>query len=134
MSLWGNFFTPQMYNLCLIFSPLLLITPINLDIKNNISRVKAIYRIGPHNKDVISVIFGSLLGDAYGERRLKGVGTRISFYQEDVHVEYIFYLHKFFSDSGYCNPKIPSLSRRLGQKGRIRKIVRFSTFTYTSFN
>ena len=83
--------------------------PINFDIKNNISRLKSIYRIGPHNKDVISVIFGSLLGDAHAERRLKGLGTRINFFQEDVHVEYILYLHKIFSELGYCNPKIPAL-------------------------
>ena len=125
---------PQMYNLCLILLPLLLITPINLEIKNNISRLKPIYRIGPHNQEIISVILGSLLGDAYAEKRFKGLGTRISFYQENVHVEYILYLHKFFSDLGYCNPKIPLPTTRLGHKGKIRKIVRFSTFTYTSFN
>jgi ubiquinol-cytochrome c reductase cytochrome b subunit len=115
-----------MYNLYLLLS-LLLITPINLDIKQKVSRLKGIYRIGPHNKDVISVIFGSLLGDAHAERRLKGVGTRISFFQEAVHVEYILYLHKILSDLGYCNPKIPVVSSRLGTKGKIRKIVRFST-------
>lgn len=42
-----------------------------------VSRLKGIYRIGPHNIDVISVIFGSLLGDGHAEKRLKGVGTRI---------------------------------------------------------
>ena len=31
--------------------------------------VKAKNRIGPHNKDVISVIIGSLLGDTYGNKR-----------------------------------------------------------------
>lgn len=133
MSLWGFLPKPQMYNLYLLLS-LLLITPINLDIKQKVSRLKGIYRIGPHNKDVISVIFGSLLGDAHAERRLKGVGTRISFFQEAVHVEYILYLHKILSDLGYCNPKIPVVSSRLGTKGKIRKIVRFSTWTYTSFN
>jgi ubiquinol-cytochrome c reductase cytochrome b subunit len=134
MSLWGYHIEPQMYNLCLILLSLLLITPINLDNKKIFNKIKAIYRIGPHNKDVISVIFGSLLGDAYAERRLVGLGTRISFYQEDVHVEYILYLHKFFSNLGYCNPKIPIHTTRLGHKGKIRKIVRFSTFTYSSFN
>nr|YP_004376392.1 intronic ORF 2 at intron 1 of cob [Moniliophthora roreri]ADO51580.1 intronic ORF 2 at intron 1 of cob [Moniliophthora roreri] len=134
MSLWGNFIKPQICNLCLMLLPLLLITPIDLDIKQNIIRLKGIYRIGPHNKDVISVIFGSLLGDAHAERRLKGLGTRIGFYQEDVHVEYILYLHKFLSDLGYCNPKVPESTKRLGFKGKIRKIVRFSTWTYTSFN
>ena len=32
-----------------------------------------------------------------------------------------------FSDLGYCNPKIPSITTRLGNKGKVRKIVRFST-------
>lgn len=135
MSLWGNFILPQMCSLCLILLPyFLLITPIDLDIKKNIIRLKGIYRIGPHNNNVISVIFGSLLGDAHAERRLKGLGTRISFYQEDVHVEYILYLHNLLSDSGYCNPKVPEITKRLGFKGKIRKIVRFTTWTYTSFN
>ena len=31
----------------------------------HISNIRAINRIGPHNEDVISVIIGSILGDAY---------------------------------------------------------------------
>jgi ubiquinol-cytochrome c reductase cytochrome b subunit len=116
-----------MYNFYLILFPLLLITPICLGIKPKVSRLKGIYRIGPHSKEVISVIFGSLLGDAHAEKRLKGVGTRISFFQEAVHVEYLFYLHRILSELGYCNPKVPIVTSRLGTKGKIRKIVRFST-------
>jgi len=85
------------------------------------------YRIGPHNKDILSIIYGSLLGDAHGEKILTGVGTRIYFYQEDTHVEYIFFLHKLLSEAGYCNNKIPIISKRLGIKGKIRKVVRFHT-------
>lgn len=131
MSLWGV--EPQMYNFYLILFSL-LIAPIYFNVKSKINRLKGIYRIGPHNKDVISIIFGSLLGDGHAEKRLKGVGTRISFFQEAVHVEYILYLHKILSDLGYCNSKVPVISSRLGTKGKIRKIVRFSTWTYTSFN
>jgi LAGLIDADG DNA endonuclease family len=114
-----------MYYLFLICSSLLLITPIYLNNKPKVSRLKGIYRIGPHNKDIISIIFGSLLGDAHGEKRL--LGTRFSFYQEAVHVEYMLFLHKLFSELGYCNPKLPIITTRLGSKGKIRKIVRFST-------
>jgi len=35
-------------------------------------------------------LFGSLLGDAHAEKRIGGVGTRITFYQEGSHVEYIY--------------------------------------------
>ena len=134
MSLWGLNLKPQMYDFYLILSFLVLISPINLTADNKIIRLKGIYRIGPHNKDILSILFGSLLGDAHGEKKLKGLGTRFSFFQEDSHVEYIYFLHKLISDYGYCNPKIPTVSNRLGVKGKLRKIVRFSTWTYTSFN
>lgn len=133
MSLWGFITKPQMCGFYLILF-LLLITPIWCNTKSKVNRLKGIYRIGPHNKDVISIIFGSLLGDAHGEKRLSGVGTRVSFYQEAIHVEYLLYLHKILSELGYCNAKIPTITYRLGTKGKIRKIVRFSTWTYTSFN
>jgi hypothetical protein len=93
-----------------------------------VSRLKGINIIGPHNKDpIISIIFGSLLGNAQAEKRLIGLGTRISFYQEDFHVEYLLFLHKMLSESGYCNSKIPTITNRLGAKGKIRKTIRFST-------
>lgn len=134
MSLWGFFTEPQMYNFYLILFSLLLITPIYFGIKPKVSRLKGIYIIGPHNKDVISIIFGSLLGDAHAEKRSGGAGTRFSFFQEAVHVEYLLYLHKILSELGYCNPKVPVITSRLGIKGKVRKIIRFSTWTYTSFN
>lgn len=122
-----------MFNFNLIFL-FLLITPIYFEIKPKISKIKGIYRIGPHNKDVISIIFGSLLGYAQCEKKLLSVGTRINFSQEAVHVEYILFLHKLLSDLGYCNSKLPAITTRIGSKGKLRKIVRFSTWTYTSFN
>jgi LAGLIDADG DNA endonuclease family len=87
-----------MYNLFLICLSLLLITPIYLNNKPKVNRLKGIYRIGAHNKDIISIIFGSLLGDSQGEKRLLGVGTRFSFYQEAVHVKYMLVLHKQLSE------------------------------------
>jgi|SRR5450755_823334 ubiquinol-cytochrome c reductase cytochrome b subunit len=123
-----------MYNLYLICFSLLLITPIYLNNQPKVSRLKGIYRIGPHNKEIISIIFGSLLGDAHGEKKLLGVGTRFSFSQEAYHVEYLMFLHKLFSKLGYCNPKLPIITTRLGKKGKIRKVTRFSTGTYSSFN
>jgi hypothetical protein len=116
-----------MYNLFLIYFSLLLITPIYLNNKPKVNRLKGIYRIGAHNKDIISIIFGSLLGAAHGEKRLLGLGTRFNFYQEAVHVEYMLFLHKLLSELDYCNSKLPIITTRLGNKGKIRKIVRFST-------
>lgn len=138
MSLWG-IVMPQMYIL-FIFNFYLVYSSNSKKIENNlvfltkIIRLRALSRIGPHNKDILSIIYGSLLGDARAEKRVSGKGTRISFFQEDSHVEYIFYLHKLLSEAGYCNEKLPKITNRLGFKGKIRKIVRFSTWTYTSFN
>jgi len=134
MSLWGFLLKPQMLSFYLIGFFFLLISPVYLTNTAKVSRLKGIYRIGPHNKELLSIIFGSLLGDGHAEKRLGGVGTRFSFFQEDSHVEYILYLHNIISEWGYCSAKIPVITSRLGAKGKLRKVVRFSTWTYTSLN
>lgn len=146
MSLWGAFFCLKclFYKLEVIlfdynnlnylidFSimPLFLTTRA----RDSIKKLKPIYRIGPHNEDILSIIFGSLLGDAHAEKRSENGGTRISFYQESTHISYILWLHTFLSIRGYCNENIPLITTRLGQKGVVRKFLRFHTWTYTSFN
>jgi len=99
-----------------------------------IQKIRANLRIGPHNKNIISILFGSLLGDAHAEFRLKGNGTRITFFQEGSHVSYLIWLHKLISELGYCNTNLPKITTRLGKKGVVRKIIRFNTWTYSSFN
>lgn len=122
---------PQIYSLYLNFFLLLLLTPFKLK-TSKVNKLKGIYRIGPHNIDILSLIFGFLLGDARAEKTL--LGTRITFFQESSRIKYILFLHKIFSDLGYCNPKTPAIRTRLGVKGKVIKTVRFSTWTYTSFN
>jgi ubiquinol-cytochrome c reductase cytochrome b subunit len=97
-------------------------------------KFKAEQRIGPHNLDILSIIFGSLLGDAHAEYRNKGKGTRICFYQENSHASYLLMLHHLIAELGYCNPITPIIQKRLGKKGIIRKIIRFKTWTYSNFN
>lgn len=132
MSLWG-IVLPQMHNLYIFLSSVVFIFIANIK-GNNTTRTRGTARIAPHNKDILSIIFGSLLGDGHAEKRANGIGTRISFFQEDIHVEYLLSLHKILACSGYCNPKIPVIMQRLGVKGKLRKVIRFSTWTYTSFN
>jgi ubiquinol-cytochrome c reductase cytochrome b subunit len=137
MSLWGYYFSLKWlrYKLNLLklykkFS-LYYIIPLNYNIGN---KYKGWQRIGPHNYDILSILFGSLLGDAHAERRISGVGTRITFYQEGNHVEYINWLHNLISSRGYCSESIPKTSNRIIKGGKVRTIVRFRTWTYTSFN
>jgi ubiquinol-cytochrome c reductase cytochrome b subunit len=94
---------------------------------NKKQKISANLRIGAHNKDILSILFGSLLGDAQAEFKLKGNGTRISFYQEGSHVSYLIWLHKFLSELGYCNTNLPKITTRLGKKGVVRKIIIFNT-------
>lgn len=98
------------------------------------NKIRGLQRIGPHNQNIYSIIFGSLLGDAYAERRNGGLGTRISFYQESTHVSYLLWLHSLLASTGYCNENLPKIQTRLGSKGIVRKILRIHTWTYTSFN
>jgi quinol-cytochrome oxidoreductase complex cytochrome b subunit len=51
-------------------------------------KIRGIDRIGPHNFEIYSIIFGNLLGAGHAERSLFG-GTRISFYQEAKHLSYL---------------------------------------------
>ena len=134
MSFWGLLYKPQMYYLYLIYLSLLLIISNNFKIKPKIIRVRDINKIGPHNKDIISIIFGSLLGDAHGEKNLLGVGARFSFSQEAVHIKYLLFLHKLISELGYCKSNLPVITTRLGSKGKLKKVAKFSTWTYSSFN
>ena len=53
------------------------------------SNVRGMNRIGPHNKDTIDVIIGSILGKAYSNNR-SGEGVRICYRQSDRHKEYLF--------------------------------------------
>lgn len=74
------------------------------------------------------------MGDSHAEFRASGKGTRIGFYQESSHSEYLLWLHNIIASAGYCNPNIPKLQKRLGLKGKIRHFMRFHTYTYTSLN
>lgn len=110
-----------------LYYSILLIVIINLETNKTCLKLKASSRIGPHNKDILCVIFGSLLGNAHAEKRALGFGTRISFYQEDSHLEYITFLHKILKTTGYCNEKLPIAKPRLGLGGKVRKCIRFHT-------
>lgn len=112
----------------------LRISPAGLNSNNSTQSVRLKYRIGPHNKDILCIIFGNLLGDGHAEKRMLSTGTRVTFYQESSHVEYMLYLHSLISMLGYCSPAAPRIGTRLGLGGKVRKTVRFTTWTYNSFN
>ena len=84
MSYWGNIFNSKL-ELCAQNKSFNKLFEYVFEIKD----VKKLGFIGPHNEDVISLIYGTLLGDAYGERR--GSKTRICFQQEESNIEYLYW-------------------------------------------
>lgn len=123
MSFWGYLISP----ICIINNYYF-----STSLPFNKPSTKSIKRIGPHNVDIYSIIFGSLLGDGYAEKRANG--TRIHFYQEASHGSYAIWLDKTLTSLGYKNLLEPEVSTRLVKGGKIRKIFRFRTYTYSSFN
>ena len=99
-----------------------------------IVKIQAKKRIGPHNINILNILFGSLLGDCHAEFRNKGKGTRFTFYQESSHSCYLLWLHEIILSLNYCSPNKPQIQTRLGKKGKIRKVMRFKTWTYSSLN
>lgn len=94
-------------------------------------KVLSTNRIGPHNFIVLSILIGSLLGDAHMER--DGNGSRFCFYQKGEHIEYILWLHSVLFKHGYCKENIPQIQSR-SIHGKLNYYCRFRTFTYSSFN
>jgi LAGLIDADG DNA endonuclease family len=97
------------------------------------TRCRAINRIGPHNTDIISTIFGLLLGDGFAINRT-GEGVRISIKQSIIHKEYLFSLYEFFFLRGYCSNLIPrKYNRTIKGIDKIYSGYEFNTFTFRSF-
>jgi LAGLIDADG DNA endonuclease family/Cytochrome C oxidase subunit II, transmembrane domain len=97
------------------------------------SRCRAINRIGPHNIDVISVIFGLLLGDGYASNR-SGEGVRISIKQSIIHKEYLFSLYYFFFFRGYSFNSEPRLCNKKNKgRNKIYPFYEFKTYRFRSF-
>jgi ubiquinol-cytochrome c reductase cytochrome b subunit len=139
MSLWGKLLCLTCFfnKLKIInndYSIIYNITPLFITSSFIIKKLRGIYRIGPHNQEIFSVIIGSLLGDGHAEKRSDNGGTRISFYQESTHLSYLLWLHDFLSIRGYCNINRPVITTRLGKNGVVRKVLKFHTWTYNSFN
>jgi ubiquinol-cytochrome c reductase cytochrome b subunit len=91
MSLWGKFLCLTCFfnKLQIINNDYSNITPLFITSSSIIKRLRGMYRIGPHNQEILSIIVGSLLGDGHAGKRSDNGGTRISFYQESTHISYL---------------------------------------------
>ena len=101
------------------------------------ARTKALYRIGPHNKDVLSIIICGMLGDWWGDK-IKGQvysSVRFNIEQGINNSAYIHNLTLYFNQLGYCSTVTPSLVKKSNSSNeRIEKRLnyRLTLFTFTS--
>lgn len=91
----------------------------------NLAKNKTMERIGPHNEDIISLIFGSLLGNAHAEKRHNR--TRIRFNKSYNNMEYLYWIYSKLYAGGYCS------SRDL-EKSNKRGMIKINTFSFGTFN
>lgn len=131
MSLWGYLYSPTYIKF--LDTNYLIIESIALIGLTHV-RLPSDLRIGPHNKIILDIFNGSLLGDRHREKRQQGKGTRISFSQEAKHKEYLLWIHSIVSNLGYCSENIPKIVSSIGPKGIVRYRLRFHTYTYSSLN
>jgi hypothetical protein len=99
-------------------------------------RIQSNERIGPHNYDILTIKFGTLLGDGHLEKRSIKGGTRFKLTQCNANVEYLRSFHNFFAIRGYCNTKKPNLTVRPVKDKRLKKGFEYNlnTYTYKSLN
>ncbi len=94
-------------------------------------KIPSINRIGPHNIDFISVLIGNLLGDAHGEQR--SGNPRFSWSMSKSHMEYLYWLHDFYSERGYCSKTKPIIKAQAPQKnGKIYYGGKFNLYIFSS--
>jgi hypothetical protein len=99
---------------------------------HSIGKIRSNKRIGPHNKDVIECLIGSLLGDAHMEKR--GDRVRFKIEQTNRNVEYLMWFHNFLSTRGYCSILKPVLFKRIRAHNKIYYGYKFNSFTFSSLN
>ena len=122
MSFWGEKDRPIWLN-----TGLMLISSLGGGLRNRGRGTEGRKKV-VHNKDVLSTMVGTLLGDSYGERRSGGV--RLVLQQESSNVGYMMWFHKYLAERGYCREKEPKKEKRIGKGGKVRYYYRVRTYTY----
>jgi ubiquinol-cytochrome c reductase cytochrome b subunit len=107
------------------------------------SRTKAIYRIGPHNVDILSVLICGMLGDWWGHKikTQSGSSVRFSIEQSINNSAYIHHLTNIFNNWGYSSYIVPKLVKKSESKNQNSNLLnnkndrfnyRLTLFTFSS--
>lgn len=92
-------------------------------------KINSNQRVGPHNIDILSVIYGTLLGDGHLEKR--GNSYRLKFTQSNKNVEFLTWFLSFFSYRGYCSLAKIKLTRRAPSKYRNKPTFEYNFISYS---
>jgi hypothetical protein len=95
-------------------------------------KLKAIDRILPHNIDILSVIYGNLLGDGYAEKRSNS--TRLTLHLGHPNREYIAWLKNFYFERGYCSNNKLKFKKQINKNNKIYFSTKINTYSFISFN
>lgn len=109
----------------------------------NRARTRAVWRVGPHDKDVLSIIICGMLGDWWADE-IKGQilpSVRFNIEQSVTNSAYIHKLSILLFELGYCSsftPKLIKKSEGVNDKRLDVTVTRFNyrltLFTYTNFH
>lgn len=107
------------------------------------ARTRAILRIGPHSKDVLSIIICGMLGDLWADE-IKGQilpSVRFNIEQSVKNSAYIHNLSLLLFEYGYCSSFVPKLVKKsegINDKRIDKSVTRFNyrltLFTFTSLH
>lgn len=104
-------------------------------------RTKAMYRIGPHNIYVLSLLICGMLGDWWGDKMNNQLGCSVRFNIEQSvsNSAYIHHLTNLFFNLGYCSLVVPKLVKKSEGMNDKRSVIytdrfnyRLTLFTFTS--
>lgn len=106
------------------------------------ARTRALMRIGPHSKDVLSILICGMLGDWWADEIKSQAlpSVRFSIEQAVSNSAYIHNMSLLLFEYGYCSSFVPKLvkkSESVNDKRIDKSVTRFNyrltLFTYTSF-
>lgn len=95
--------------------------------------IKKFSLLEEHSTDVISVVVGNILGD--GHLRKENISTHLCLTFSDKHFEYANFIRNFYASRGYCSTKeLVCRPTKQQVNGKIYHSIRFSTYSFKSFN
>jgi len=93
---------------------------------------RSLDKVYPHNIDILSVIYGNLLGSGYIESRLNS--ARIVLCLDHPNAQYIYWLKNFFFERGYCSNDDVKFRKLILKKGKFCLSTKIRIFSFGSLN